>query len=105
MGFLEELEAVEKIQEWVREDGFMYTSEAMKGMVEDFVYEGDIKRAMEQGRYLGTQRRGGRPVFLFSGPGLNGDPLALACRLNKSRVMFVAVARIPAPPSRDPGLN
>ena len=98
MDLREELESVERIEEWMREGGFSISEAAMSRMVDLFVYDEDIERAMKEPRYCGIEKRPGGPVFCFTGPDLQGGRIAVGLRLTRKRVIVAAVERLPDPP-------
>ena len=98
MDLREELESVERIEEWWRDRGFSISNDAMRRMVELFVYHEDLDRAMKEPQYCGIEKRPGGPVFCFSGPDLQGGRIAVGLRLTRKRVIVSAVERLPDPP-------
>lgn len=97
----EELDAVSRIEESARDGIFGIASGAMQGTVEDLIYHEDIERAMKRPRHLGSRVERGRPVFLFTGPGIDEAPIVASFRLLKRGPVGLAAARVPEPPFRN----
>ena len=82
----------------VRDNAFRYTDDAFARLVDRFLYEEDVKRAVATSTLAGTfEDARGRTVFALHGLGMNEDALAVICRMDRTRVVVLDVFRLEEP--------
>jgi hypothetical protein len=87
---------VDRIKRLVRADAVSYDADAFHLMVERSLDLEDVKRAVSTSRLDGLLRdERGRPLFSLSGFDMNEEPLFVLCRMSKSKVLILDVARAP----------
>jgi hypothetical protein len=88
-------EAFRSIKRRVRDNAFRYSDACFARMVDRFLYEEDVKRAVSTSTLAGVfeDARGGT-LFALHGFGMNEDALGLICRLSRTRVEVVDVFRL-----------
>jgi hypothetical protein len=87
--------AFRMIKRRVRDNAFRYTDDAFARMVDRFLYEEDVKRAVSTSTLAGVfEDPRGRTLFALHGFGMNEDALGLICRLSRTRVEVVDVFRL-----------
>jgi hypothetical protein len=80
-------QVVRTIKERVRINAFRYTQFAFETMVEQSIYEEDVKHAIETGHLLETcedERKGTH--YVLQGFAMNEEEMVLVCRLLRQRV-------------------
>ena len=79
----------------VRDNAFRYTDGAFARMVDRFLFEGDVKRAVSTGTLAGLfNDERDRTLFAVHGFGMNEDALGVLCRMSRTRVVVVDVFRL-----------
>ncbi|MBI3857225.1 MAG: DUF4258 domain-containing protein [Planctomycetes bacterium] len=76
----------------VRVNMFTYTQFAFESMVDQSIYEEDVKRAVATGRLVETReddRRGTH--YLLQGFAMNEEEMLLICRLLRRKVVVAAL--------------
>lgn len=80
-------QVVKAIKGRVRINAFTYTPYAFETMVDQSIYEEDVKRAVATGRLLETredERKGTH--YILRGFAMNEEEMILVCRLLRQRV-------------------
>ncbi len=79
----------------VRDNAFRFGQAAFGLMVARMLYEEDVKRAVSTASLAGTfEDVRGRTLFVLHGFGMNEEPVAVICRLDRTRVEVVDVFRL-----------
>jgi hypothetical protein len=82
----------------VRDNAFRYTDDAFARMVDRFLYEEDVKRAVATSTFAGCfEDPQGRTLFALHGFGMNEDALGVVCRMDRTRVLVLDVFRLEDP--------
>lgn len=88
-------EAFRLLKRRVRDNAFRYTHDAFGRMVDRFLYEEDVKRAVSTSTLAGVfEDPRGRTLFALHGFGMNEEALGLVCRMSRTRVVVVDVFRL-----------
>ena len=80
-------QVVRTIKGRVRINAFTYTQFAFESMVDQSIYEDDVKRAVATGRLVETredERKGTH--YILQGFAMNEEEMILVCRLLRQRV-------------------
>lgn len=96
MGRRKRNRAIAFIKERLRSGSCLYSLHAFDGMREEDILQADVERAVGAGVLAATLTRDGRGTrYAFRGPGLDGRPVGVICRILRSdRVRIVTVFRI-----------
>lgn len=80
-------QVVRTIKERVRINAFRYTPYAFETMVEQSIYEEDVKHAIETGHLVETRGDEGKGThYILQGFAMNEEEMVLVCRLLRQRV-------------------
>lgn len=83
------------IKERVRANAFTYADEALEQMVEAWLYEEDVKRAVATARLAGIFRgETGGTGYILQGFGMDEEPVEILCFLARPRIVIAGVSRI-----------
>ncbi len=75
------------IKDRVRINQFTYTDYAFRSMVDESIYEEDVKRAVATGRLIESREEGRRGTHhVLQGFAMNEDEMVLVCRLLRQKV-------------------
>jgi len=84
--------AVRVIKGRVRDNLFDYTEYAFRGMVDQMIYEEDVKHAVETSRLIETREADRKGThYVLQGFAMNEEEMILVCRLLKRRVEIADV--------------
>lgn len=87
-------EAEQTIKIRTADNAWSYTDRAFLGMVDQWLYEEDVKRGLGTGRLVGVVENGKRgPLFVVQGVGMRDEPVEIVCRLLKDRMKVEGVFR------------
>jgi len=93
------VEILEEIKNRARDNAFSYAGGAFERMVERCLYEEDVQRAFSTSTLDGILHESPeRTSYALHGFGMNEDTLLLHCRLSRSRLVVIDVARAPELP-------
>ena len=88
-------DALRLIKRRVRDNAFRYTHDAFGRLVDRFLYEEDVKRAVSTSTLAGVfEDPRGRTLFALHGFGMNEEELGILCRMSRTRVVVVDVFRL-----------
>ena len=88
-------QAVRSIKERVRANAFTYTDRAFEEMVDQFLYEEDVKRAVSTAHLVGIFRVVPHGTgYILHGFGMDEQPVEILCRLRRSKVEIDGVSRL-----------
>lgn len=88
-------QALRVIKERVRANAFGYTDEAFEEMVDAWLYEEDVKRAVATAHLAGVFRsESGGTGYILQGFGMDEEPVEIHCRPDRPRVLISRVARL-----------
>ena len=89
-------EVLEEIKSRARDRAFSYAGDAFERMVERSLYEEDVQRAFSNATLDGIFHDSPtRKSYALHGFGMDEGTLLLHCRLSKSRLVVMDVARAP----------
>ena len=85
-------QVVKVIKDRVRINAFTYTDYAFEAMVDQSIYEEDVKRAIATGRLIETREDGRKGThYLLEGFAMNEDAMVMVCRLLRQKIEIVDV--------------
>jgi hypothetical protein len=80
-------QALRTIKGRVRVNAFSYTQFAFETMVDQSIYEEDVKRAAATGRLVETREDEGKGThYILQGFAMNEEEMVLVCRLLRQKV-------------------
>lgn len=88
-------QAVRSIKERVRNNAFTYTDQAFEEMVDQSLYEEDVKRAVSTARLIGLFRSGPRKTgYILLGFGMDEQAIEILCSIGRSRIVISGATRL-----------
>ena len=83
-------QALRTIKGRVRINAFTYSQYAFESMVDEFIYEEDVKRAIATGRLVETRESGPLGTcYVLQGFAMNEEEMVLVCRILKQKIEVI----------------